>query len=106
MGASVPAKNNRNFAAKAAAIAFVFTLCLFVVGASRATSAAPPAPARSSANDDAAVPASADTALPAALCQVVYPLDESPEEGYRYMFLGNGFFVNDEGYVITAAHLL
>jgi TonB family protein len=48
----------------------------------------------------------ADPALSAALCQVVYPLDESPEEGYRYMFLGNGFFINDQGYVITAAHLL
>jgi Trypsin-like peptidase domain/Gram-negative bacterial TonB protein C-terminal len=47
-----------------------------------------------------------DVSLSSALCQVVYPLDESPEEGYRYMFLGNGFFVNDQGYVVTAAHLL
>jgi TonB family protein len=48
----------------------------------------------------------ADASLSSALCQVVYPLDESPEEGYRYMFLGNGFFVNNQGYVVTAAHLL
>lgn len=48
----------------------------------------------------------ANPGLSAALCQVVYPLDESPEEGYRYMFLGNGFFVDDQGYVVTAAHLL
>lgn len=48
----------------------------------------------------------ADRSVSAALCQVVYPLDQSPEEGYRYMFLGNGFFVNDQGYVVTAAHLL
>lgn len=48
----------------------------------------------------------ADPSVTAALCQVVYPLDQSPEEGYRYMFLGNGFFVNDQGYVVTAAHLL
>lgn len=48
----------------------------------------------------------ADPALSAALCEVVYPLDQSPEEGYRYMFLGNGFFIDNQGYVITAAHLL
>jgi TonB family protein len=36
----------------------------------------------------------------------VYPLDQTPEDGYRYMFFGNGFFINDEGYVVTAAHLL
>lgn len=56
--------------------------------------------------DPAARKLPADASLSAALCQVVYPLDQSPEEGYRYMFLGNGFFVNDQGYVITAAHLL
>ncbi|HTU34923.1 MAG TPA: trypsin-like peptidase domain-containing protein [Candidatus Acidoferrum sp.] len=50
--------------------------------------------------------AAADPSVTAALCQVVYPLDQSPEEGYRYMFLGNGFFVNNQGYVVTAAHLL
>jgi TonB family protein len=50
--------------------------------------------------------AAADPTVSAALCQVVYPLDQSAEEGYRYMFLGNGFFVNNQGYVVTAAHLL
>lgn len=59
---------------------------------------AAPAPARHKAP--------ADPVLSAALCQVVYPLDQSPEEGYRYMFLGNGFFIDNQGYVITAAHLL
>ncbi len=59
---------------------------------------AEPAPARHKT--------AAEQSVTAALCQVVYPLDQSPEEGYRYMFLGNGFFVNDQGYVITAAHLL
>lgn len=54
----------------------------------------------------AARKAAVDPAVSAALCQVVYPLDQSPEEGYRYMFLGNGFFVNNQGYVVTAAHLL
>jgi TonB family protein len=47
-----------------------------------------------------------DAKIEAALCQVVYPLDENPEDGYRYMFFGNGFFINDKGYVVTAAHLL
>lgn len=42
----------------------------------------------------------------AALCQVVYPLDKSAQDGYRYMFFGNGFFINQRGYLITAAHLL
>ena len=41
------------------------------------------------------------------LCQVVYPLDQDPATGaYRYMFLGNGFFINEDGYVLTANHLL
>lgn len=48
----------------------------------------------------------ADAAIKSALCQVVYPLDETPENGYRYMFFGNGFFINDQGYIVTAAHLL
>lgn len=56
------------------------------------------------AKDDLA--AAADSTVQAALCQVVYPLDQTPEAGYRYMFLGNGFFINDEGYLVTAAHLL
>lgn len=79
-------KFNRKLATKTlATIAFV--LCLFPAGAASGQ-----------------VPA--EGALTAALCQVVYPLDQTPEEGYRYMFFGNGFFVNDGGYVVTAAHLL
>jgi outer membrane biosynthesis protein TonB len=58
------------------------------------------------ANDRPSTEVKADSSLTAALCQVVYPLDESPEDGYRYMFLGNGFFINRDGYVLTAAHLL
>lgn len=44
----------------------------------------------------------------AAICPVVYPLDESSSEerGYRYIFYGNAFFVDREGYLITAAHVL
>ena len=43
----------------------------------------------------------------AAICPVVYPLDQNPsEKGYHYLFYGNAFFINEDGYLITAAHLL
>jgi S1-C subfamily serine protease len=42
-----------------------------------------------------------------AICPVVYQLDETPaERGYHYIFYGNAFFINDEGYLLTAAHVL
>jgi Trypsin-like peptidase domain/Gram-negative bacterial TonB protein C-terminal len=48
-----------------------------------------------------------DVALSAALCPIVYPVDRSPSErGYHYLFYGNGFFINEQGYLITAAHVL
>jgi hypothetical protein len=48
-----------------------------------------------------------DTALSAAICPIVYPVDQIPSQrGYRYLFYGNGFFINDQGYFITAAHVL
>ncbi len=43
-----------------------------------------------------------------AICQIVYQVDEgvpSPH-GYRYIFYGNGFFINKDGYLLTAAHVL
>ena len=47
------------------------------------------------------------TLLAAAVCPIVYPVDQSPSDrGYHYIFYGNGFFVNEEGYLITAAHVL
>src|SRR5690348_4664329 len=54
---------------------------------------------KSSANADAAS---------SAICQIVYQVDEgvpSPH-GYRYIFYGNGFFINKDGYLLTAAHVL
>jgi Trypsin-like peptidase domain len=49
----------------------------------------------------------ADISLRAAVCPVVYRLDESPAaNGYRYTFFGNAFFINDQGYLLTAAHVL
>jgi len=48
-----------------------------------------------------------DDALSAALCQVVYPLDQFPSSKlYHYTFFGNAFFINEEGYLITASHVL
>jgi hypothetical protein len=79
-----------------------FTLCFSFAGSAFAR------PATDNAIDIGAANAadSADAALKASLCQVVYPLDETTEDGYRYMFFGNGFFINDQGYILTAAHLL
>jgi serine protease Do len=49
----------------------------------------------------------ADAALSAAVCPIVYQLDQTPaSRGYRYSFFGNGFFINEEGYILTVAHVL
>jgi S1-C subfamily serine protease len=54
-----------------------------------------------------AQPPADDTVLSSAICPIVYPLDQSPSErGYHYTFYGNGFFINREGYLLTAAHVL
>src|SRR5580692_1530256 len=43
----------------------------------------------------------------AAICPIVYPLDENPSaHGYQYAFHGNAFFINRDGLLITAAHVL
>jgi len=48
-----------------------------------------------------------DAGLLSAICPIVYPLDEaSAERGYRFIFYGNAFFIDREGYLITAAHVL
>jgi len=48
-----------------------------------------------------------DSALSLAICPIVYPLDQEPSErGYHYLFYGNGFFINSDGYLLTAAHVL
>ncbi len=48
-----------------------------------------------------------DAALSAAICPIVYPVDQSSSDrGYRYLFYGNGFFINEQGYLVTAAHVL
>lgn len=48
-----------------------------------------------------------DATLSSAVCPIVYQLDQSPtSRGYHYSFFGNGFFINDQGYLLTAAHVL
>ena len=59
-----------------------------------------------SASPSPQVGSAADPAT-AALCPVVYPDDQSPaSRGYHYAFFGNAFFINDEGYLLTVAHVL
>jgi TonB family protein len=48
-----------------------------------------------------------DAALSAAICQIVYPVDQSASpRGAHFLFYGNGFFINKDGYLITVAHVL
>lgn len=48
-----------------------------------------------------------DALLSTAVCPIVYQLDQSPSSrGYRYSFFGNGFFISEQGYLLTAAHVL
>jgi trypsin-like peptidase len=48
-----------------------------------------------------------DHALGEALCSIVYPVDRFPSpRGYHYLFYGNAFFINKDGYLLTAAHVL
>jgi hypothetical protein len=45
--------------------------------------------------------------LASGICPVVYPVDETPgDRGYQFIFYGNAFFVNTDGYLLTAAHVL
>jgi hypothetical protein len=55
----------------------------------------------------ASVSAAPDPAPISAVAPLVYQLDQSPTaHGYHYTFFGNAFFINDRGYLLTAAHVL
>jgi TonB family protein len=63
--------------------------------------------ARLMAQGTAPSPPAADRALSEAICPIVYPGDQiASAKGFHYLFYGNGFFINDQGYLITAAHVL
>jgi len=48
-----------------------------------------------------------DAGIVGAICPVVYPLDESSgDRGIHYTFYGNAFFIDEQGYLLTAAHVL
>jgi hypothetical protein len=50
---------------------------------------------------------SSGATLSAALCPIVYRLDETPSSrGFHYTFFGNAFFINDQGDLLTSAHVL
>jgi hypothetical protein len=50
---------------------------------------------------------SPDPALKSAICPIVYPYDQvTGSKGRRYTFFGNAFFINKQGYLVTAAHVL
>lgn len=76
------------FLAFLTAVLLCVPLCLFVV----ATAAQNPP---------------AEDPLFTAVCPIVYQLDESPSSrGYHYTFFGNAFFINEQGYLLTVAHVL
>jgi len=52
-------------------------------------------------------PPATEASLYSAVCPIVYQLDETPaNRGLHYIFYGNAFFINDQGYLLTAAHVL
>src|SRR5271155_2668748 len=62
--------------------------------------------ARQAAGQTSQQPAN-EASLSDAVCPIVYQLDEaSAERGFHYIFYGNAFFINNEGYLLTAAHVL
>jgi Trypsin-like peptidase domain len=93
-------ESHKRKAAPSAALAAVLLgglvlACAFVPLAIR------PAEAQTTSTDNAG------DAATSALCPVVYPDDETPaSHGYHYTFFGNAFFINDEGYLLTVAHVV
>src|SRR3984957_4604996 len=90
-------------------LAFVSALaafgCIVSFGAPRVTAQTPkelkPASLKKSA------PPLDDHQLSSALCSIVYQVDRDPgPRGYHYLFYGNGFFINRDGDLVTAAHVL
>jgi S1-C subfamily serine protease len=80
-----------------AAIAALATLA-FTMACAAFPFAARTAQAQANSSDDSAI---------ASVCPVVYPDDETPAaRGYHYSFFGNAFFINDEGDLLTVAHVL
>jgi Trypsin-like peptidase domain len=76
---------------------------LGLIGLAMFASSRPVAQTPSAASPDR----SNDASPAAAICPIVYRLDENPSaHGYQYAFHGNAFFINRDGLLITAAHVL
>jgi S1-C subfamily serine protease len=89
-------KTRRGKSAAVAALAAVTFACTVLPFAVHSTQVQ--AQAEAGKADDSAI---------ASVCPVVYPDDQSPAaHGYHYTFFGNAFFINDEGYLLTVAHVL
>lgn len=81
--------------------------CKIIVGALAALACVFSLATMRAAGDAATDEPADDPALSAAICPIVYPVDQSPSpRGYHYLFYGNGFFINEQGYLLTAAHVL
>ena len=82
---------------------------VIALATARLTALSPPAnPSSQLAQSSPAAKTAKPTAtISAAVCPVVYQLDDSPSRhGYHYIFYGNAFFINRDGYLLTAAHVL
>jgi S1-C subfamily serine protease len=97
----IPLLNDRTVLAIACYLATIGALAI-----SNSTAQTPNAPlVRGPSTGHVAVTPTDESA--AAICPIVYPMDESPStHGYQYAFYGNAFFINRDGYLITAAHVL
>lgn len=74
--------------------------------ASASQAITPPGKSTNSAKATDAAQSAADVASES-LAPVVYRDDQLPgPHGYQYTFLGNAFFVNEQGYLLTVAHVL
>jgi S1-C subfamily serine protease len=83
-----------------------FTGIAALAAVSFACAVLPIAPRPTRAQTQAQANTDNDTAI-ASVCPVVYPDDQSPvARGYHYTFFGNAFFINNEGYLLTVAHVL
>ena len=87
------------------ACSLICFLLLFVGSLTAQNAAHSSVPA--SAAKPATTTAETDDQASESLAPVVYKDDQTPGlRGYQYTFLGNAFFVNEEGYLLTVAHVL
>lgn len=112
-----PMSRNSNCLSNVVRASFSLAACLFFAGGGNgiaATStrqsgqaaALQPAPVRDPRRDLAASPID-EHRIHNALCSIVYQVDRTAgPRGYHYLFYGNGFFINSDGYILTVAHVL